>query len=441
MPDDKQPKPNPLDGSDYPLSEALEKEKRKSEIPVHGRHMWLRIGAFVVVLGIAVTFISLGVAGVFNSSSGMQEIKVTSDKEEGVRHGKGFHLYYLIEGSGFSTNAQISEVRAHYTEVMRQTYRLYDEYNVYPEAISLRYLSDNRDRDIEIDPRLYATLREIYENEAVRPYLFLSPLQSLWETIAASPTPYLYDPERNQGNKEAIASYLPILHDADSFSLTFKEGNLIRFHAPESYATWATDYEYSGPLLSLGPLKDAMRMRQVGQRFAEKGLKAGILFSDNGSILSFGGLKNIATNVYGFNKSNALVVGMKEISGTLSSIDFHLTPIGAASDGVAYITDSVSVPGTKLLRNLILDPETGMPIPSLAWCHFDGETTDIAALKIKGLTMLRESLTQDIAALAQKASVKPTYSLPSESLILHVPASATTGITLVKEYQTTIQTY
>ena len=430
-------KPNPLDGSDYPLSPELEKERQKTEIPVSGKHMVWRIIAFVIALGVGITFIGLGIAGVFNTSSGLQEITVATDKEEGGRYGNGYHLYYFIKGSGFSTNGQVTAVRNAYTEVMRDSYKMYDAYRDYVDIASIHYLGTHPDEDVVVDARMYASLKEIYDSPKTRPHLFLEPLTSMWETLMASPDEAiaLHDPAVFQENADYIASYLPILKDEDAFSLTFKANNKIVFHHPASYASWATSHDYDGSPISMGIFYEAARLDAVEAHMSEAGMIDGVVYGEDGATLSLGNLVNLYDTLLAYNGEFAVTVGKIALSNDRCSTSLPLMPVDTNHDGVSYIFKN----GDKTyLRNLILNPETGYPLEKLASLRMEANYQSMLQCQMKAIVSAKDI---EAGTYAFSEAYQPIYGLANEEYTLHAPSAVKDSIMLMSEYKTTIQTY
>ena len=438
MPEEEKPNPNVLDGSDYPLSEELEKERQKTEIPVHGRRMGIRIAAFVVVLGVAIAFISLGIAGFFTGSTGIQEITVNSDKEQGLRYGKGYHLFYNITGSQFETNGKIRAIRGVYTEVMKDSYRLFDEYNDYDDLTSIHYLSTHPDTDVTVDSRLYSALREIYEDESSRPFLFQSPYREVWDTLMVGPNEGLsiYDPSVYKPNADYLDSYASILNGDDPFTLTFKDNNVVVFHRPSTYSAWAIAYEYNGPSLSLGLLKDAYRISMAGQKLLNEGLSEGVMMSEEGSSLSLGGLTSVAENVYAYEAAKGYVAGVLTFGGTTSVANLHLVPVGSTHDPYAYTLKSGE---NQLRRNLLIDPTSGYPYSGLTSLRLEGNTLEIAKVKVAALKMLASA--SDVDALAKGSPYSPIYAKAEEELTIHLPLSKKDKLILMTEKNTKVESY
>lgn len=428
---------NPLDGSDYPLSPALEKEREKTEIPVSGRHMPARIIIFFVLLITGIAFIVLSILGFFSVSSGLQEIQVAEDSDYNA--GTSFHFFYYLDGQTREVNAKSSEISTAYTKVMKDAYRMSDDQTVYNDCIGLAYLAAHPDTDIPIDSRLYAALEDVLSDSSGVTSLYYGPLYREWEKIIgfSQEASLLSDPLFDATEKEFFSSYLALLEDKDSISLSLLGGNKVRFHVSTAYQAWMTEYEYSGPTLSFGPMRNAYRADMVKQAMLENGYQNGVLFSDDGLMMSLGGLNNLSTNLYGFNGSYLESCGAIELGGfdTLSYV--RLSPLGSNHDEVAY---SFADEGKTYLRNLVLNND-GMGADYLSGLTLLESGNKPSQVKRRSLAL---ALSKDEAALKQNMTslvANPIYTLNEATKAVYVPSSLDRQVLPEEGTAWSIQTY
>ena len=389
-------KKNPLipTEEEEPLSEAMRKEKEKSVIPVHGRHMLLRIILFVVALGIGIAGITFGFLGVFSSPPGLQEIAYNSTK---LPLSKTLSLYYYVSGSGMAASQQANAVKTAYSTLYYESYTLFEEEVVYDDPYySLGRLNASTGMEVALPQKLYDSLREASEQKKETYSLFLAPLERFWSFRLSS---RVDDPLDSEAAKDYLDSYISLLKEDNLATLEFLGQRKVKLTEKEGYRKWKEENEYEGPLLSFGPLKQAYRMDYIREGMLEKGFKDGYLLSDGGSILSFGGLEGISTITPGYLNGKAREA-IKVDLGDYSSFTYLRHFPLSGNDPTSY---EIAKSGNTYLRNLDLDPTTGYP--NLA-TSFYGKLSLESAVS-SAYKALEESKSTDLASSAIDALYEP----------------------------------
>jgi len=274
------------------LSPALQKEKEKTEIPVSGKRMLPRIIAFVVVFGVAVTFLTLGFLGVFSpSKSGLTEIEISA--ERGLNAGEGLSFRYYLD----KKTASQKTITALYSEAGKKAYKLTDERTRYDDAPGIGRLNATPNAPLPIDGALYDLLKEVDDSSSVS--LYLAPVIDFYDRLARmdAQTRAAEDPEANAASAAYVDSYMELVNNGD-ISLYFGANHEVTLSLSQSYLSWVDENEYEGPYISLGWLRGAARIALIRNTFLDEGLENGYFQSDDGIFYSLGGLAGIRIGYY-----------------------------------------------------------------------------------------------------------------------------------------------
>ena len=435
LPDEETPSRNsdPLSGDDYPMSEDLERERRKHVIPIHGRHMVLRIAAFVVLLGGGIVLIVLSAFGYFRHVEGMEIVSVNEDSK--YRAGTGITFKYYVNGNGRDTDVKINQIANVYSRVMKDAYRLTEDTLTFDDMTSIGYLNAHMGEEIGVDPRLYATLQEVQGKKAEYGFSpFQGPLRNLWGNILRYRDASLkkaYDPEYNAAHAEYIASYLALLQDESNFTLTFLENNKVKFNVSAAVAKWIDDYDYAGPILTLGHLRNAYRVEMTRKAVLEAGYTEGVITSDDGFVLSLGGLKGLAYGLYGFKPlENAEVIGSYGVDYDECACYVANAPL-TAGDPTAY---KITLKDDRLvLRNMTLDPATGYGATYLSSALLHGSNGRLVETVASAYRIARSGNAAELNTVIASLSRKPIYTIHQEDGTVHLPKSLASRVRLITE--------
>ena len=430
-------KPNPLDGSDYPISEAMEKERRRSEIKVSHKHVLLRVILFFVALGTAITFITLSILGFFSQETGFQIIEVTKDdKEPGDA---GLTLRYYFSGSTREVNARSADLKTRYTNIMREAYKLSDDVVGYTGITNLAYLNSHPDEKVQLDGRLYQALKESMESGHPGDSPFLGPLYEEWDfLLGLSPTSrQLYDPALSPAHAEFLQSYVAVLSDPNSFTLTFHENNGVTLHLGATYTDWVRDNEYDGPLLTLGNRRDAYRIQWVKDALVAEGLTEGVMQSDDGLVVPLGELGDLGVTFHGFAHGSVDNAAELTLEAGESFCRVHMSPYGS-TDTLAY---SVKVGESLMTRNRIIDPATGYGVSWQAELALLSKELSAPALRSKANYLAMASGKEAMASRIAAEGVQPIYSLASAKDTVILPSALQSRVTVLTDLGYKAETY
>lgn len=356
MPEEPKPQQNdPLSGEDYPLSPSLERERRKSEIPVSGRHLVPRIVAFVLVLGVAIAAITIGIVNLITPASGLQEVEVKGG--DGYSAVGEINCYYYFSGDRSTVNATTSAVTDIYSVAMNDSYRMYEDTLTFEGMNSIGYINVHRGESVRVDARLYNALKKCVDNAATMPFsIYEGPMQQEWRAILNGNVSgrMARDPSRNAQEQEYLSSYRALLEEESNFSISFLEDNHVRLNLSEAVNQWVADHDYSGPILTLGPLRNAYRAKTVQDALVEAGYLDGFLVCTDGFALSFGGLKGMTYEIYGFDGTDTAKSVAKFGLGSDEAMSYLANAPTEPDDPEAYMIE-VEGRGT-VLRNSHLVP-------------------------------------------------------------------------------------
>ena len=420
-------KPNPLDGSDYPLSPELEKEREKSEIPVHGRHMVIRIIAFLLLLGTGITFITLSILGFFSSEAGM--VKITVTEEEGYRAGDGIECFYYLAGSTRDVNGKSAEIGRIYSQAMKDGYRMTEDELIFDGCHSIGYVNAHPNEDLKIEPRLYKLLEDAASYQD-RGLLYQGPLYNDWHKFMGKDAAMVEknDPAVNAIEKEYIASYLPYLNSASHVSLSFLPDSTVRLNLSQEVLNWKQENEYDGPFLTLGLMRNAYRLQYAADALIEKGYHDGMLVSDDGMLVSLGGLKGMTSNVLAFDQDLGQFVGSLSVAPEESVSLVRHVPV-VAKDTQAYV---LKANDTTYLRSLHLSPVTGEGYEFVSTLTVKAKGLTPTKLRYQSLKLASATSKEELATYKAETNLSPIYCLKGENKTIHVPEAVKQDITFAE---------
>jgi len=430
MVEDPNQKPNPLDGSDYKLSPELEKERKKTEIPVSGKRMLPRVIAFVVLLGVGITFMVLGILGFFSAESGL--VAITVNEESGYRAGTEINFYYYLSGSSREVNVKSSEISNVYSKAMKDAYRLTEDEFTFDGCDSLGRVNAHPNETLTIDSRLYDILADA--TTRMGRDFYNAPLYRDWQKFMRFSMENLanFDPSVNPPEQAYIDSMVSLLSDESAVKLVLLGQNQVQLQVSSEALAWKNEYEYQGPWVTLGLMRNAYRIEYVKKELLAKGFADGMLLSEDGILASLGGLKNIKTNVYGFSylqDSYAGVVGTLQLNELQTVSLVSHVGLGKQNDGWAYTLFPSDAENIRL-RSLHIDPKTGEGYQDVTALMLASSTYSVPEVRAYSLLLAGSSGQGEIAAVSMAKHLTPIYCLKGETKTIHASTAVASAITL-----------
>lgn len=418
MPVDEKPKPNPFGDEEFPLSPKMEKEREKTNIRMPVKHMVPRIIAFIVLLAGGISLIVLSVLGVFSQESGIQVINVNEDPD--YKAGENITLRYYLSGNSIQRRNQANEIASEYSKSMKSISKLLEEEDEIIGVKSISYISRNADREVEIDEILYKTLSSAIENQKNPAYsIYLGPLYQRWNFWINSPdsAKTTVDPLYNVPGATVISDYIDLLESGENIKLNLLGDNKVKLELSQTYRQWLEDNEYSGPILSLGCLKQTYQLQVARDALIEKGYTAGILVSEDGLVAPLGGLIDTNYRLYCYDNQIGIEAGSvipKNPKASLSFVYQSPNPIYRHAyriqDGEQWIS-----------RNLNIDPSTGYGANYVSDLCLMAETNDLIKLRLDSIAYAQKNSKTDLENALN--NVEMLYSMANENNIIHASTS------------------
>ncbi|MCR5078825.1 MAG: hypothetical protein K6B65_02765 [Bacilli bacterium] len=353
-------KKNPLiPDEDEPLSEAMQKEKEKTQIPVSGKHMLPRIIIFVLLLLVGIAGITLSFLGVFSTTEGIREIEYNAAS---IPLEKTIKLYYEFSGNSFAVSQEANAVKTEYSSLYYASYSNYEEETVYSEPYSsIGAINASLDKTMTVNSAIYDALKDAYSRSSASYSIFAGPIEDFWNFCLK--TGGTNDPLTSNAGSSYLSSFVSLLNEDKVASIDFLENGAIKVSEKSEYKAWKEEYEYKGPLLSLGYLKDAYRMDAIKKGLVEKGFTKGYLLDiDTGTVLSLGESGQITATEYaltGTKPVEAMRVKLEKGSCLVSVRHFAKSSID-----LAYTINSE---GKTHYRSGDINPSTGVPSDELTF--------------------------------------------------------------------------
>lgn len=267
----------------------------EKEIDTSRKHLGLKIVLFVILLVTGLTFMTLGLLGVFSFSKGY--VKVDLDTSDNNLKKTNISYFTYVDGNKIKRNNQLSDIKGIYNSEFSKIYMLVDEENSYSGIVNIKYLNDNLNKDIQVDSLLYSILSDSYTKtkEKKNYSIFSSYLTLKWDEILKNDL--INDPIDSKENQEDINLALSYINNLDNFTLEFKKDNVINLSISEDYLNYRKENEITTPIISLGILKDSYIINHLKDTLNEKTTGDGYLISTDGYISTLKNFQGESINI------------------------------------------------------------------------------------------------------------------------------------------------
>lgn len=256
--------------------------------PLDRKKVIIRLTAFLILLGLAVTFITLGITrgGV---KEGLQTIEAPLDETVPL-YQLGVSFQHYFSGGTGEIRLGVRQLSELYAAALKDAYRILDPEELYEGWANLATLNQNLGREVTVNRELYEVLKDALRlTEEYEEYnLFAGALWTEWEGLRFALDPAEFDPARDPAEAERLARLTAATRERSHFSLEFldDEACRLRFTVDESYLELLRELELDqAPILHLNVLQEAYRLQLTAKRLTEAGYDRGYLLSDRGILL------------------------------------------------------------------------------------------------------------------------------------------------------------
>ena len=377
----------------------MEKKEARTVNLSKTKHFDIIVIGFVVAVAIAAVLITLNAFGIFTSATGYSQLDLEVYKE--VKFGHDLNCYVYFSGNTMKVNSEKKQASSLFSSSYREIYMMTDPYLDYsPYFSSIKTINSSLGEDVKIDARLYDILKDAYEKSDVvnnNYSIFAAPLYDEWNDLLYSGSSGNTDSDPLFNNEEL--SYLQTLanyvKDTSSYSLEFKDDNIVQLNISNAYKTFREEYEITSPIISLNALESAYQIKYVASRMEKEGYTNAYIADDYGNGMTLNDLGSLNHNLYDIQEGTTHLFGHISRSGEyVFSMNHHfLTNPKVATEFYDIIKDD-----NLYHRSSYLKLETGLPYDSYLSTNLFSEKLDLPSLVLEN----NKLIIKDNSYLAEK---------------------------------------
>lgn len=332
--------------------------QRVERIDLSGKHMGLRIAAFILCLAIGIGALTFGVSQWLSSEPGWTQVEVTVEEKS---CGGEFTLNYLLGQEGRNPTGELKAVRAAYNKIAVRAYRLFTPAESFddPEDLgvshNLCYINSHPNEDIVVDPALYRVLEQAEEHGSRA--LYLGPLYSVYNDLffcEDDASAQELDPLRNQEMTEFCQELADFARNPDHVSVALLGGNTLRLEVSDQYREYAEGVGRAC-YLDLGWLRTAFLADYLAGELAAQGLTCGMLTSYDGVTRQLGeetGPQSLS--LFDWTGERAVQAAQAEFPEPVNAVSLRTFPLNQRDQERCYVFENGS------LRYSFIDPADGL---------------------------------------------------------------------------------
>ena len=148
-------------------------QKPMEEIEVSGKHIKLRVVAFVLALIVGITAFGVGIRQIANREPGYYEITAVRD-ETAPLYSNGISLYCYFGGESSAIKEKLQASEALYSEALGRIYRLLDPRETYDGYVNLATLNQHPGETMALPEELFFALTDALERTEGQAYSVLN---------------------------------------------------------------------------------------------------------------------------------------------------------------------------------------------------------------------------------------------------------------------------
>ena len=244
----------------------------------------LRFVLFLAALVIAVFSISYGVYHIGNKEAGTYLVETDADSSLPL-YASGISLHYTLTGSGSQNKATLAALKADYTALLKQTYKMLDAENLYPDTVNVAAVNQRAGEEVRVSEELYAVLADAYAKTREREgyNMFAGPLRQLRSAFTDSFSAGSDDPLLNEDQRLLSERLTALLFDPDACAFAMNEAtHSVKLTVSADLTALLDEYGIEAPILDLDLLHDAYRVGILAAELEKRGYRQGYLTTDSG---------------------------------------------------------------------------------------------------------------------------------------------------------------
>ncbi len=282
----------------------------------------LRTVLFIIAIIVALTAFGFGLYSLLHRSSGWTKIEVEGG---GANASYDLSFYYNVGKSGKDANGEYRALTALYGDVCLRAYQLFDEYSFVEGTRNLNYINRHPNEIIQIDEKLYSTLKYFAENGGRTLYAF--PAFEYTEQIFYGEDESgrsEFDYKRSENAEEYIFELSSYFRSDGDVSLEFYDDCKIKLYVSSDYLGFLAERHIEN-VIGWGRFKNAVYVDYISEAIAEKEFYDGIISSYDGYSKVLGKTdEKYALNLYDKQKG---FIGKMEYSDAFSTVYFRSFPV------------------------------------------------------------------------------------------------------------------
>lgn len=252
------------------------------EVSFTDKERRIRILFVIIFAVIGIVALTYAISGLVRHESGWQTIQA-DQVNTGALDQEIFFQYY-IGNSGLGVSGELKKVRQVYSELLRQSHRLFNASETFPGVHNLAYLNEHVNEIVKVNQVLYDTFEKLerYQSRA----LYLAPIYELLEYAFFAEFDMdsaIYDPATNAEARAFYSEVAAFASDPDAIQLETL-GNLnVRLSVSSVYLDFAKNAGIE-KFIDLFWMKNAFIVDYVADHLIEEGITKGSLSSYDGFI-------------------------------------------------------------------------------------------------------------------------------------------------------------
>ncbi len=267
------------------LFKKKSKERKQillEEVPFTDKERRIRILFVIIFAVIGIVALTYAISGLIRHESGWQTIQ--ADQVNTGALDQEILFQYYIGNSGIGVSGEIKQVRQVYSELLRQSHRLFNASETFPGVHNLAYLNEHVNEVVKVNQVLYDAFEKLEKHQSRA--IYLAPIYELFEyaffaefdTEAA-----MYDPATSADVRAFCGEVASFASDPDAIQVETL-GNLnVRLSVSSPYLEFARDNGVE-KFIDLFWMKNAFIVDYVADQLIEEGITKGNLSSYDGFI-------------------------------------------------------------------------------------------------------------------------------------------------------------
>ncbi len=328
------------------------------KVSLDGKHMGLRIGAFILCLAVGVGALTFGVSQWLSAEPGWTTVSVTVEEKS---CGGEFTLNYLLGQNGRDPTQELRSVRAAYNQIAVRAYRLFttaegfDDPDDLGVSHNLYYLNSHPNEEVAVDPALYLVLEQA-EAQGSRA-LYLGPLYSVYNDLFFCQTDgeaRELDPFQSQEIQTFCQELAGFARQPEHVQVELLGENRVRLRVSEEYRAYAEGVDRAC-YVDLGWLRTAFLADYMAEELAARGLDSGMLSSYDGCTRTLGlPIGQQVFSLYDWAGDRAVTAAQTAFDSPVNAVSLRTFPLNQRDEGRCYVFEDGG------LRHWFIDPKDGL---------------------------------------------------------------------------------